>query len=1183
MKKYFTAFFLLWVLPVVSNAQSFPQTLFYVGTNAQVKVGATDTLLVKGNVINGNPAGYLTIHNAGHIYLTGDLEDCGKGMFQSSSFSNYSGTDKEIEDVIDSIRPPKSPLVTLKTPRGHIHFVGDKPQVIRSAVDTSIWLANVEVRNTLQLKSSVLVLGTLDLQDSVDINGNSIYHYLYDDFNYVGNWGKLANETETTFVYDSRQDSLGTIRMLKNNNNTYGDADFDDLKTMGLTVDSREHTAGISVARYHSRDMGVTSGSIRKYYDVEKGDRLENSPQLGIRYFNHDFNPAEMSETDFSLFELRKDNKATPKARRLESQVDTTGQRITSSDSIVYIDKGKNGKRYSIAATRCANPPLVSLGADTVLCDGTALLLRASIHEYQPHYEWKKNNVMLRSSITDSTWSAHEAGTYVVRVTDSRGCESIDSIKITLAPNPQPNIIPSHVQRHCESDAFNFAYTDTSGVTLRRLLWEFGDGTTATDSAVTKSYAPVCGAYMVRFTATSEYGCRAKDSIRAEVEQRRLPTIRTVQMQGMLASFVAADMLNSCPPDIIKTTWFVDGDSVATGTFLNNYLFPEYGTYTVEVQMEGLCTAYVQKIIEIKAPGIPYFVHTSGKKDYCVGESVMLINDSEVNSGSFVYNWNFGNKKSTVDSIAPNISYAAAGSYVVTLTMISTTIQGWQQTYVDTIYVHSNPAIHFGGTIFHCKAQYTLIPEDVQSYYSYEWKRGGQVVGTDASYTVNTDGIYMLTSTNTQYGCHTTEDVQVTLNNHLRPQLGTDRAACGSCLLDAHNPGSTYEWNTGERTREINVTESGTYTVYVHDAEGCEGRDTVVITIHAVPAALLGADTYLCNNETMVLRTPGNAAGARYLWSTGATADSIRVGSDGLYSVLVTHANGICTVADTIRIIGRPAPVITFDNVATVCNGQSITLNQYAHAVAELIRWTYPDGHTATGVTTTTNQGGQHKVFVQFANGCSATDSVMVNTGETNAVANFMVSSKANTNDVLQLVNLSYPEPLNYHWEVGGIPFSTEENPLLSLHSGAIWMARDTFFVTLTVDDGGCPATKRKLIIILPQGAVKACDLDTGEEVVMGADTVSITEKYVELLEAALYPNPATGGRFTVETRLTAPATLQTIVLNLQGQIMEKRIIAASTHEFMTFSTTNYPAGVYLVHLLASKKTRLLKVFVHNE
>jgi hypothetical protein len=1119
--------------------------------------------MIKGDLVNRNTSGYLTIHNSGHILLTGDLEDRGNGLFQSSSFSNGNTNEGTIDSTLTAVLSNSS-----KMPRGHIYFVGDSMQTIRSNVDTAIWLANVHVHNAVKLENSIRVLGVLALYDSLDINGNDIYHYLFDDFGYSGNWGKFANETNRTFVYDSDSEKRGRIRMLKSQE------DFGDLSTIGLTIATTEQTAGISIVRRHAQDLGVTSGTIRKYFDVLKSEHLPTNSRLSIAYFDRDFSTSEMTEADFSLFEIRTDA-VLPKARRLQSEQDTTANVITSNDSITYVP---GVMRYSIASIRCSNAPYIDLGADTVLCTGNSLILNVPITQHSPiWYEWRRDGSVLKAGTADSTLQLQEAGKYYVRATDNRGCETVDSITVRIAPNPQP-VIYTNVLRQCESDPFTFWYADTSSVSVAQVQWNFGDNTFSIDSLITKSYEPFCGTYQVVLTLTSIDGCTASDSLPVTVEQRRQPAIRMESLYDTNGTFVVMDTLQNCHQGMQNITWYINHDWVSDENRLQ-YQFPDYGDYVVGVRCQGdLCSAYTQDTIHIRAPGVPRF--TLSKHDYCLGEPIHPVNTSKVNIGAFTYYWDYGNGTTSQDSV-PVIKYAAAGSYVIKLTMESKSLQGWQRKYSDTVYIHNNPRINFGGAIFHCKEQYLLQPEEHYPYYTYKWQKDEAIVGLDKTLLATVNGVYSLTLTNTLYGCQSTEEVQLSLNNHLQPQLGEDREACGYLVLDAHNPHAEYLWNTGATTREIMVTESGIYHVYVRDTEGCEGRDTVHVVIHEMPVASLGDDAYLCNNETMALQTPANTAGAAYWWNTGATTETITVASAGIYSVRVTHANGICSATDTIQIFSKQAPVITFEEKPYICNHQPIILSQYNHYYADEIRWTYPDGHTANGIEISTQQSGEYYVSVRYANGCSATGSVTVLSGETNAVANFMVSSKNKLNDVLQFVNLSYPEPLSYQWEIEGRFFSTEENPQLTLYAGATWMIKDTFNVRLIVSDGACPVSKVKQIIILPETAtMKLLDVETGEETIITSNTMITNTNYIDVLDAAVYPNPTSTGQFTVTVNLTAPENIQIVVFSISGQIMERKTMNAADNYQIHINTYKYSSGIYLVHVSAGKKTRLLKVII---
>lgn len=109
----------------------------------------------------------------------------------------------------------------------------------------------------------------------------------------------------------------------------------------------------------------------------------------------------------------------------------------------------------------------IDLGADTVLCSGDSLLLRASWPGAT--YRWQDG------STADTLWATKSA-TYIVRV--DRGCAKIDSIAVNFAEDPDVDLGPD--QFLCEGDTIlldAFAFVST-------YLWSTGD-TTSNISATT--------------------------------------------------------------------------------------------------------------------------------------------------------------------------------------------------------------------------------------------------------------------------------------------------------------------------------------------------------------------------------------------------------------------------------------------------------------------------------------------------------------------------------------------------------------------------------------------------------------------------------------------------------------------------------------------------------------------------
>ena len=94
------------------------------------------------------------------------------------------------------------------------------------------------------------------------------------------------------------------------------------------------------------------------------------------------------------------------------------------------------------------------------------------------------------------------------------------------------------------------------------------------------------------------------------------------------------------------------------------------------------------------------------------------------------------------------------------------------------------------------------------------------------------------------------------------------------------------------------------------------------ISTLAVPTISAGGPTTFCQGGSVVLTS---SPGSSYLWSTGATSQSITVSVAGNYSVTIP-GNGT-SAAMTITVLQNPIAQIGASGSTTICDGQSVTLS----------------------------------------------------------------------------------------------------------------------------------------------------------------------------------------------------------------------------------------------------------------
>jgi hypothetical protein len=230
-------------------------------------------------------------------------------------------------------------------------------------------------------------------------------------------------------------------------------------------------------------------------------------------------------------------------------------------------------------------------------------------------------------------------------------------------------------------------------------------------------------------------------------------------------------------------------------------------------------------------------------------------------------------------------------------------------------------------------------------------------------------GNYAVIAVN-QYGCTSRDTIILGQSNFPNVDLGGDQALCpgSSITLDA-GVFETYAWNNGATTQTVLVTGPGGYKVSVTNEFGCEGTGFVFITLGNNPVIELGPNKNLCDGQILILDA-GNT-GSGYLWSNGATTQTIEANAAGSYTVIVTNIQG-CQGSDMVTLVNAATPTVDLGPDSTICVGQSLALD--AGNPGSSYIWS--TGATAQNITV--DAENLYAVTVTNSVGCSATDNVLV-------------------------------------------------------------------------------------------------------------------------------------------------------------------------------------------------------------
>jgi hypothetical protein len=252
---------------------------------------------------------------------------------------------------------------------------------------------------------------------------------------------------------------------------------------------------------------------------------------------------------------------------------------------------------------------------------------------------------------------------------------------------------------------------------------------------------------------------------------------------------------------------------------------------------------------------------------------------------------------------------------------------------------------------------------------------GGPGYMSGSTISVNGPGIYWMQTTvqHNAATCVTRDTVIVSTLPSVGVDLGPDQVICfsPSTTLTPTFSGSvgpyTYAWSTGATTASI-TDAPGTYSVTVSATGYCVDADTIIVSGALMPSVSLPSNAVLCaGSSTLLDAGPGYSS---YLWSTGATTQSISVTTAGAYSVTATDALGCQSFsATTLLLVNAPTSILGLDTM--VCPD---TFAVFSSAPFASYAWN-------TGSNSGTIQAsvaGTYSITVTDINGCIWSDDVVL-------------------------------------------------------------------------------------------------------------------------------------------------------------------------------------------------------------
>ena len=658
----------------------------------------------------------------------------------------------------------------------------------------------------------------------------------------------------------------------------------------------------------------------------------------------------------------------------------------------------------------------ITASGPTSFCDGGSVVLTANAGV---SYLWSSGQTTQSITVSDP-------GSYTVDVTDAGGCTATSAATtVTLFTTPPPAAItPSGPTTFCQGGSVVLTAGNGSS-----WLWSNG----ATTQSITVATG---GTYDV--TTFAPTGCGSPSTGPVTVTVNPTPDA-TITPSGPTQFCSGGQVELFAPAGMTSYLW---SNSATTPSIV----VTATGTYSVTVTDAAGCSNTSAPVNVTVDPAPVATINASGATTFCPGGSVVL---TASNAASWL--WSSG-------ETTQSITATAGGNYSVTVTdasgcsATSSPVTVTVQPAPDTTITASGP------TTFCSGGSVTLTAAANMS--SYLWSNGA----TSPSIVVNASGSYSVTVTDTN-GCSATSPATVVTvepppSATITPSGPTSFCQGGSVTLTAPAGMNSYAWSNGAATQSITVNATGSFTVTVTSAAGCTATSppTIVTVNQPQPATITASGpTSFCPGGSVTLTA---SAGASWLWSTGATTQSITATASGNYSVTITDGSGCSATSPATNVTVYPTPAVVITGPSETCPSTSIVLD----AGPSFATYAWSNGATTQTIAVSPSTNTTYSVTVTDANGCPATDTHEV-TVTASPVATIAAPATVCAGSTNNTASVAAQPGATYAWTISGGVFTGGTNgPSVSFHAGT----GTQLSLGVTVTTGSCTANGTATVPVAP-------------------------------------------------------------------------------------------------------------------
>jgi PKD repeat protein len=554
------------------------------------------------------------------------------------------------------------------------------------------------------------------------------------------------------------------------------------------------------------------------------------------------------------------------------------------------------------------------------------------------NYEWDFGVPGITSDVSTQpipSYDYPDTGSYLVRLVVSKGqgtqtCVDTTYAYVYIYPIHNTDFTTANV---CQANAAGFTDQSISTVgTLNQWNWNFGDGTTSTQTSPTHQYTSP-GTYNVTLIGGNNLGC-------IDTAQRTItiyPSPVAGFSNGPTCLNQPVTITNTTTGNINLQNWNFGNGTTSTQT-TPSVTYSSTGSYTISLTVTTTdgCTDTETKNITVNPLPV---INISNDTTICPYTSLQLYSQ-----GGVSYSWSPTtglNNPSGANPVAtpppPN-----AITYTVQVTDAAQCVNR------DSVRITFYPIaqINAGLDTSVCLNPGNFHP-DVQlnatGGVSYIWSPPGTLSNANianpvAAPSANTTYTVLGTDAN---GCRITDSVRVfVLDPSLNVIANTAVDICerDTAYITVINQGaSSYSWNPTQYLTDPLLLSPGFFppdtALYIITISNyCYTKnDSVLIVVHPLPALGLNPLDSICITESIQLQAYDAQT---YVWNADPTLSATNISNpiatpttSTKYYVTGTSAWGCVNRDSTLILVYFPSALTTTPQVAYVCLGTPIQLN----------------------------------------------------------------------------------------------------------------------------------------------------------------------------------------------------------------------------------------------------------------